>query len=587
VAQHGVPAAELTREKAALLSHLAHEAASESAQSSQAYAGTYVDQFLTGEGLLLDARQELAFAREMLPAITPAVMAQAGRVWRTETGRRVHVQLPMFAHVRPPTRASVLALFDSVQHTALPPETETTLAASPLLDHLPTPGAITAEQRDSVAGITEWTLSNGARVLVKPTGNDPDELLMRAWSPGGFSVMPDSLFFTPGRMVAKLMTEAAGLGTHDRASLDQQLATTGVRDLQVHIGYADESIDLDGSPKQLETLFQMLYLQFTAPKLDTAVLHSWASLAKYQGSGFSLNDQFNQLFARGEPRLLPVSTQLAELLDVKQAMAVYQNRFGNAGDFTFTLVGAITPAEVRPLVERYIASLPATAAREHAKPVDARPFADRMENRSVGPDLPRAQTLWAFDGLFPSDPAPYLRERQKLDVLATVVQDRLRVRLREQLGGTYSPSFTAFTYALPEEHYRAFLSFDAAPERMAAMNRETQLILDTVRTRGASAEEVARALTIERRQHETALQSNAFWLNTIGTYERLGIPLDKIPDPYDHQQVTPAELETAAQTYLPSDVYVHLTMMPQDSTLYTQRDTASAPAPRVIRARGP
>jgi len=103
------------------------------------------------------------------------------------------------------------------------------------------------------------------------------------------------------------MTEAAGLGSHNRDELKHQLATTGLRDLRVHIGYADESIDLAGSPRDLGTLFQLLYLQFAAPKLDTAAIHSWASLAQYQGPDVTLQNQLEQSFARGEPRLFPVT----------------------------------------------------------------------------------------------------------------------------------------------------------------------------------------------------------------------------------------------------------------------------------------
>ncbi|MBX6332427.1 MAG: insulinase family protein, partial [Gemmatimonadaceae bacterium] len=274
VAQHGVPTATLAREKAALLRQLEGAATSALARPSAAYANEYVAHFLTGEGLLLSPEQELALARQILPTITPEVVAQAARtLWQTRAGERIFVRLPRFSHVRSPTRESILALIDSVEHTALPSDPETAVAESPLLDRLPTPGRIVRETSHKVAGVTEWTLSNGARVLLKPTANDPDEVLLKAWSPGGFSRMPDSLFLSPGRMVAKLMTAAAGLGQHDRTTLRQELETTGLKTFRIEIGYADEAIDLAGSPKDLETLFQLLYLQFTAPKLDTAAVH--------------------------------------------------------------------------------------------------------------------------------------------------------------------------------------------------------------------------------------------------------------------------------------------------------------------------
>ena len=125
-----------------------------------------------------------------------------------------------------------------------------------------------------------------------------------------------------------------------------------------------------------------------------------------------------------------------------------------------------------------------------------------------------------------------------------------------------------------EERYRFFVSFDAAPERMHDLNHEMMHALDSLRTHGVTAAEATRAATVQRRQLETRLQSNDFWMNTIGSYSRLGIPLDKIPAPFPEREVSPAELMAAAKLYLPGDVYIHLTAMPQDSTSYAKHDSA-------------
>jgi predicted Zn-dependent peptidase len=112
------------------------------------------------------------------------------------------------------------------------------------------------------------------------------------------------------------------------------------------------------------------------------------------------------------------------------------------------------------------------------------------------------------------------------------------------------------------------IGFDAAPERMHELNRELMNILDSLRSHGVSAAEATRVGTVQRRQLETRLQDNDYWMTTIGTYSRLGIPLDRIPAPYPERAVTPAELEEAAQRYLPNDAYIHLTAMPEDSSSY-------------------
>ncbi len=575
IARSGIPAATLERRKAVLLRQYEHAAASERAFSSGSYADTYVQHYLTADVSLHSPTQELALARTILPTITPQMLADAARAWRRSDGRRVTINIPEFSHVRPPTKKSVLALLDSVQHAPIAPLIDSVAAArgGPLLANTPTPGTIVRERVDSVAGITEWTLSNGARVLIKPTQNDPDELLLNAWSPGGFSAMPDSLFFTPGRMVARLMTDVANVGSFGRGALSDELALSGVRSFRANIGFTDESMAVDGSPKSLETLFQWLHVQFTAPMIDSASLAGWQSLAKYQSAGFSIDDQLNQLLAGGNPRLQPVQTQIAELATVRQLLAAHHDRFGNASDFTFTLVGAISPAEVKPYVERYLASLPSTGEHETPRGEDVKPFMHRW-NRIVNTEpLPRAQTVLVFDGPFPTKPDDYLRERQRLGALTSVFQDRLRTRLREQLSGTYSPYVTSETLALPDEHFRVLAGFDAAPERMHQLNVALEHLVDTLRTRGVTEAEATRAATVQRRQLETRLESNTYWAQAMILYHRLGIALDRIVSPYPEREVSPAQLQAAAQRYMPDDVFLHATFMPADSTSYAQGDS--------------
>jgi predicted Zn-dependent peptidase len=113
------------------------------------------------------------------------------------------------------------------------------------------------------------------------------------------------------------------------------------------------------------------------------------------------------------------------------------------------------------------------------------------------------------------------------------------------------------------------MSFIAAPERMEELNDALEGVLDTLRTDGATPAELKQVATIQRRQLETQLESNQFWLDRIGLYNRLGISLDRIPAPFDHS-VTPAEFRAAAQRYLPADNYIHITMMPEDSSHYAR-----------------
>ena len=566
VAQHGIPAGVLEREKSRILRYLESQAAGAAAHSSASYVEEYARHFLEGGGALLSAEQRLELGREVLAQVTPEEVAEAARQWRELEGLRVVFYMPRITlGFAPPTRESVLALLDSIRRTPLPPLEEAAAAGEgPLMEHLPKPGRVVGEVRHAAAGVVEWRLSNGARVLFKPSANHPDEMFIRAWSPGGFSLVPDSLFFTSGRMAAVIMTEAAGLGEGAQSGLFEQLGqTTALRSLRVDIGYAEESIEVSGSVRELETLFQLLHQQFTAPRLDSAALETWARIAKYRRPRSEEHDGLAQYLGRLNPRLRPVTTHLAEMARVEEVMAVHRDRFGNAADFTFILVGAASAEEVKPLVERYIASLPATGVREEPKRLGTlRVAGENRERRDVF-DVPRAQTVIVFDGEFAAAGEAYFAERQRLEALTLVLERRLRNRLREELSGTYGVSVTGHTYQLSGERFRVQIGFDAAPERNMELRQEMRAILDGVRAEGASETELERVVRYQRRLLETRLQSNRYWLEQMTLHNRLGLPLDRIVSPYPASVIEPGELKEAAAKYLPSDAYYLFAYMPK------------------------
>lgn len=579
-AQHGIPAATLARRKALMLHQLEHAAAEAAAIPSRSYVQAYVADYLHGGSALMSAEQELALARELLPTITARDLARAARFWRTGDGRVTMVSFPKYGHAALPTVASINAIFDSVAHLTLAPDSVTAReAASPLLATLPTPGKVVAEKRDAKAGITEWTLSNGAHVLYKPTQNDPDQLLIRAWSPGGSSLLTDSLFYSPGRLVGTVMTEAANLGREDHSGLTQQLALSGLQTFGVRLGTFDEAIDVGGSPSELETLFQVLYAQLTAPKLDSATIEWWKKFGPKRA--FQRGDGITSILTHGNPRMQPPSPYSYPFVKRAKAMAVYHDRFSDASDFTFIIVGAAPAAQVKPLVERYVASLPSTRRAEPEQPRDFHvPLWKGKISRTIKAiEQPKAHTTLIFDGALPQlTAAAEMAERQRLNALGTVLRLKFTAILRERMGGTYGVGVQSQTYADPtQEHYRLSVGFDSPPERIDEMTDALFRILDTVRAGGATADELSKVAAIRRRAREVALQENAYWVNAMEAYTRRGLPLDWIAAPPEHQ-VTVAEVKAAARRYLSATSYIHITYLPQDSTLYAAQDSTHAPA---------
>ncbi|HEX6536666.1 MAG TPA: insulinase family protein [Gemmatimonadaceae bacterium] len=574
VAQHGVPTARLERRKADLLASLAGDAASAGASTSDGFADRYTDNYLTKDAsTLLSAEQRLALARELLPTIGPDDLASAAAFWRRRSNLLVQYDLFEWAHVRVPTREDVLQVFDSVAHERFPADSAAAAADEPLLAREPAPGRIVKEERDAASGVTTWTLSNGARVLFKPTTFDANELLIDARSPGGAALLPDSLFFGPGRLVAEMMTQAAGLGNAKAGSVQQQLVAKGLlRDFEVRLDPFEEGIRLGGSPSDLTTLFQLLYKQFTAPSLDTAALSAWRTLGT--PGALPTDEQIDRMISPGERRLAPPSRALVQLADTGALMAVYRNRFGNAGDFTFTMVGAATAAQLKPLVERYVASLPSTGQHEQARDLGIEPLNGIQRESFPVFDVPKASLMLLYDGTFPSAPDTYLAARRRLDALEWVLRLRLNAMLRERLGGTYSVGVQGWTTAVPSEHYRLLVNFVAAPGRIEGMVDTMHTMLDAVRAAGATQYELRAIAAMRQRTRENLLQDDRYWLTTIELYDRLRIPFATIVAP-PPGAVTAAEVRAAAREFLPTTDYFQRILMPEDSTLRAESDSTS------------
>ncbi len=573
VAQHGIPVEVLEREKGALLRRVEHAADAEDAIPSQQLAQAYVRHYLRGgNGVLLSPKQELNILKQFLPSVTPETTKKMAEFWRTSGPPTVMVTMPLYSHVRTPTREIVMALLDSVANASIPVRSiSSNTVASTAPSAFVTPqitSKIVKEQLYKFSNVTAWTLSNGIRVLFKPTNFKTDELILQAGSLGGMSRVPDSLFYTPGRFVGALMTSSGGLGDFSRDALEQKLDNATLSELRVAINAFDEEVSVAGSPKDMETMFQLMHLQFVAPKIDTATLVEW----KRTGANtltMSSNDKLAAMLANGEPRLTPATqnaVNMLYLMDTAEAMAVYRDRFGDPGDFTFTIVGAASAHDVKPLVERYFATLKTSGRRDREQPRDLKikPLENKRDVRSERPDIPpeKAQSTLLFDGVLSETPLEHRKEQRALSTLSWVLGNRLRNRLREEMAVTYGVSAPVRFYRNPKPHYLFDISVLTAPDRIDESVKNIWQIIDSVRDTGITADELTKATTVARRARENAMQDNRWWVTQMLKYDQAGLPLDEIISGSD-VPVTSADVQAAAHKYLSKDVYLQRTILPE------------------------
>lgn len=561
VRRDGFTTAELDREKDALLRRYDQLAVERERIPSSQLAEQLTGEYLTGEPTpRLD--DEVALARTLVPTISPDDVRRTIDDFLTDSGRVVLVSAPAATAATLPSATELLATVDRPPSLAAYVDSA---ANEPLVAHEPTPGAILSVARSDTTGIQLWTLSNGVRVIVKPTTLDPDQILITSYRDGGTSVAPDSDLVPAA--TALPMVGASGLGPYDAAALRRRLAGAVVS-VGSTIGPYGEGVWGSGSRKDVTTLFQLLYLEFTAPRLDSGVFQQYqrslrdAMAHRAASPEAAFGDTLALLLADHSPRVRLLNDTYLAQLDLAKSLAFVRSRFADATGFTFVIVGAFDPDSIKPLVERYLGGLPATGARIRWRDTGVRSPAGMVTRVVRKGREPKGALTLVFLG--PADTSH--DERTMLLALSNVLEQRLWERLRQQLGGVYGVSVTADQETVPLPSYRLTVSFGADPLRLDVLTHAVFAEIARLKAEGPTAVELAKFKEEYRRGRETAIKTNDFWLQSIALYDQRGWPLtdlvtaDRLVD-----AITAPELRAAAQRYLDPARYVQVSLIPEDS----------------------
>jgi zinc protease len=486
----------------------------------------------------------------------------AARAIISDRNRVVIASAPEKPGLAAPTDAALRAVLARASGASLTAYADK-VSDAPLLATMPTPGRVASERKFPAVGVTEWTLSNGIRVVVKPTDFKADEVRFTASSPGGASLVPERDY--PSAAVASIVMQQSGLGAFGRVELEKKLAGTAVG-VSPYIDLYREGLSGGASPKDLETLFQLIDLTFTAPRADSAAYQAFrAQVESYvanrgQSPEQVFGDTVAVTMAQHSPYARPITREFLQQIDLQTALRVYRERFADVGDFVFTFVGSFDPDTLRGLAERYLASLPTSGRKETWRDVGMHPptgVVERTVRRGVEP---KAQTRLVFTG-------PFTQSRENrfaLLALQEVLDLRLRDRLREALGGTYGVSVSAGSARVPRPEYTATIAFGSAPDRVEELVRAVFAEIDSLKARGATADEITKVKETQLRERETSLKQNGFWLGQLASRAEYGEDYGEILTyPQLLNTLTPQLVRDAARAYLNAGNYARFTLLPE------------------------
>ena len=562
VRQFGFTPTELDRAKQANMAGSERVVAESPDRESSSRADEYTRNFLQNEALPT-IWQELAFHRRFIPAITLSEVNALGGDWFPAGNRLVVVSAPETAAVVLPAEAQLAAVVRSASEKRLKPYVDAG-AGMTLMDAPPKPGTIVKTTLRAGGGITEWTLSNGATVVLKPTTLRADQILFRASSPGGTSLATDDEFMSA--RIADDVIPAGGVGRFNAVALDKVLSGKAVG-VQPYITETEEGVRGGAAPRDLETMFQLMYLRFTQPRADPTAFAAMkaqvvAMLANQNADPEVVLEQtLNTVISGGNPRRQPETPATVERWNLERSLAFYRTRFADAGHFTFVFVGSFTPASIKPLVETYIASLPATRANETWRDIGVTPPRGVIKKTVEQGIAPKSEVSIVFTGPFVYDDANKLA----LQAVTLVLQSRLSDAIREELGGTYSITVNSDAARIPRPEYRVRIDWTCDPARTASLVERVMEEIAFVRKTLLSAEQVSRVRAIVTRNFDKNSQDNGFLLNQISRRYIDGDAANVAAAVETPQTsvLSGAAIQTAAQKYLDLENYVRVTLMPQ------------------------
>ncbi len=569
-ARFGFTPGELEREKREMLRFYEGAFAERDKEESADLAAEFVRAF-TQQEPTPGIAYEYALVQRFVPEVTLDEVNKVAKEWAGGS-RVVLVNAPEKAGVTLPDATKLAAVIKSAAAKDIKPYVDVA-SNQPLLDQPPQPGSIARTTVRAQYGIVEWELSNGVKVVLKPTTFKQDEVVFRATSPGGTSLASDKDYVAA--MTAAQVVSAGGLGKFDVIQLRNMLSGKAAA-VSPFIDDTEEGLAGGASPKDLETMFQLIYLQFTAPRADEAtfkVLTSQmkAMLANQQASPeWALHTTLSSTLSQNHLRARPMTPELVDEMDLQKSFAFYKDRFADASDFTFVFAGSFDPAGIRPLVERYLATLPSTHRKETWKNVGITPPKGVVEKVVRKGIEPKSEADIVFTGPFTFD-TPH---EVALDALGLVLETRLREALRESLGGTYGVQVDAEASSIPDTRYNLTIDFGCDPQRTETLVKRLFTEIEALKTKGPSEVEVNNAREALMRRHDTDLAENSHLVSEIAERYELGEDLDDFFGlPGQYMRLNGAAIQDAARRYLDTQNYVRV-------TLYPEKTASPAPSPR-------
>lgn len=522
-AEFGFTATEYARAKAEYMSRLEKVYTNRNKRENSTYGDICRDNFLDSEPM-----PSITDEYQMMQMLTPHIPVEAinevmkSLVSLTDTNLVVLSIHPEKEGTAVPTAESLKKAIDGV-HTEQLTAWVDNVKNEPLIKELPKKGKIVKEKENTALGYKTLTLSNGARVILKKTDFKDDEVVMQAMSKGGSSLYGEA-DFTNTKLFSAVIG-ASGLGSFSNTELDKALAGKQAR-ADLMLSDLHEIVSGQSTPKDMETMFQLTYLRFTDIRKDeksfNALMEMLNTALKNQSISpdVAFSDSVNSTFRAHNPRFKQLKVEMLKDVNYDRILQIAKERTANAADFTFYIAGNFDESAIRPLIEQYIASLPAKGKKENWKKIHTYATGDVVNRFTRKMETPNAKVRMTWYKLN----EPYTLEKGILaDAVGQVLDMVYLKKIREDAGASYSPGAAGQFSAGSDVPVAMVIGVcpmnpDKIDLALKIMNEEIVTL-----SKDVDSDMLAKVKELMLKRADEDAKTNSYWLDIISDYDELGI----------------------------------------------------------------
>ena len=487
------------------------------------YVREYVQNFLNGEPIP-GIEAEYAMMNQLAPNIPLQAMNMVMQQLVPDSNQVVIIAGPAKEGLKYPTKEEVINLLKSMKDLDLQAYVDK-VSDEPLMKEAPKGGKIISEKEGDIYGSTRLVLSNGVTVYVKKTDFKADEIRMKGTSLGGKSIFPDkdALNFA----VMDNVIAVGGLGNFSQVDLTKVLAGKKVS-VNAGLGATTENVFGTCSPKDFETMMQLTYLTFTAPRKDAEAFESFKNRMKAQLESAqanplsSINDSLQKAMYNNHPRVVMMKPEMVDQIDYDRILEMYNDRFKDASDFTFYFVGNIDLETAKPLIAEYLGALPAINRKETFKDTKMSIRKGVYKNEyAKEQQTPTATIVFLYSGK-----APYTLKNDILLSFATQVLDMVYTEeVREKEGGTYGVNCFGDLQKYPKEQLLLQIVFQTDP---AKKDKLAGIVVDELKKLAAEGPLDVHLQKVKEymlKKYADNQKENGYWMNNLNDYFYYGMDM--------------------------------------------------------------